>query len=199
MPRVEAEKESAAPPPDLTRIAVVGTSCTGKSTLAAQLARDLDQPLIELDEIHWGPGWSTDPEAVFRDKVRAAVEAPNWVCAGNYSVVSDLVLARATALVWLDLSFPLTFFRALRRTARRTLLREPVCGDNYERWSGFLDPDWIPYWVVRTWRRNRTMYRGVIDSGEFAPLDVVVLQSRQDIDRFAATRSLARPSSDPAR
>jgi len=172
---------------DRDRVAVVGTSCSGKSTLAARLAARLDAPHVELDELHWGPGWSTEPPGVFRAKVESALAAPRWVCAGNYSVVRDLVWRRATTLVWIDLSFPLTFSRALLRTARRTLLREPVCGDNRERWLGFLDPEWIPYWVIRTWARNRRRFAAAIDSGEFAPLDVVRLRSRAEVDRFAET------------
>jgi len=179
-----------APPPfDPSRVVIVGTSCAGKSTLAARLATALGAPDIELDEIHWGPGWTTDPPHVFRDKVEAAVAAPRWVCSGNYSVVRDLVWSRATALVWIDLPFGRTFARALRRTARRTLTRERVCGDNREPWLGFLDRDWIPYWVVRTWRPRRVELAAWIEAGTFAPLDVVILCSPVEVERFVEVQA----------
>jgi adenylate kinase family enzyme len=182
--------------PDLARIAVIGTSCSGKSTLAARLASSLEASLIELDEIHWGPGWSTDPPDVFRAKVEGALEAERWVCAGNYSIVHDLVWQRATALVWIDLPFWPTFGRAVSRTFLRTMTRAPVCGDNREPWLGFLDPEWIPYWVIRTWRRNRTRFAARIAAREFEPLDVFVLRSRAEVERFAEQPSAAARSRD---
>ena len=39
------------------RIHVTGNSCSGKSTLASQLASTLDVPLVELDALNWQPGW----------------------------------------------------------------------------------------------------------------------------------------------
>jgi len=189
-----------APAVDLTRVAVVGTSGSGKSTLAARLAGSLGHPHIELDEIHWGPDWTTDPPDVFRTKVESALAAPEWICAGNYGGVRDLVWSRATTLVWIDLPFGLTFGRACWRTLRRTVTREPVCGENRERWLGFLDPEWIPYWVIRTWRQNRRKLREAIASGEYAPLDVVVLRSRAEVARFGESQSSsARAASTSAR
>ncbi len=185
-----AHTAGTAPRPDLARIAVVGTSCSGKSTLAGRLATSLECPRVELDELHWGPGWSTDSTDAFRRKVDVALEPARWVCAGNYSAVRDIVWRRATTLVWLDLSFVLTFSRATRRTARRTLLREPVCGDNREPWLGFLDAEWIPYWVVRTWARNRRRIPALAQSRAFAPLDLVVLRTRAEVERFAVDQSL---------
>lgn len=183
------DSRDPAAQPDLRRVIVVGSSCVGKSTLAARLTQVLDVPRIELDEIHWGPGWTTDPPDVFREKVEAAVAEPRWVCAGNYAIVRDLVWSRATALVWIDLPFARTFARALRRTAVRTLTREQVCGDNRERWLGFFDRDWIPYWVIRTWRSTRVGIGALIEAGDYAPLDIVVLRSPADVERFVEAQS----------
>jgi len=57
------------------RLHVVGTTCSGKSTLAARLAEVLQDPVVELDALNWQPGWvslaATDP-AVFEVRVAAA-------------------------------------------------------------------------------------------------------------------------------
>ena len=117
---------------DLRRVAVVGTSCAGKTTFAAALAAQLQVPHIELDALHWRAGWVPAPGEVFRQAVTTAVAAERWVSDGNYGVVRDLVWGRATAVVWLDYPFATVLRRALYRTARRALLREQLYGGNRE-------------------------------------------------------------------
>src|SRR6476659_9383882 len=52
--------------PALQRIAVVGTSGSGKTTLARQLSGRLGLAHVELDALHWDPGWAPTPAEVFR-------------------------------------------------------------------------------------------------------------------------------------
>jgi adenylate kinase family enzyme len=88
---------------------VVGTSCAGKSTLAREVARRLGSPYVELDSLHWEPNWTSAAPDVLRARVREAVAAERWVVDGNYSAVRDLVWARATVVVWLNLPFRVVF------------------------------------------------------------------------------------------
>ena len=71
------------------RIAVVGSSGSGKSTFARRLGDALGQPVIELDAINWQSGWkdlvTTDPDAFVR-RVEADIRGDNWVVDGNYGV-----------------------------------------------------------------------------------------------------------------
>jgi adenylate kinase family enzyme len=75
----------------LTRLAVIGTSCSGKTTLARTIAHILDVPHIELDSLHWQPHWTPRPVEDFRYLTRAAVAAERWVLDDNYSQVRDIV------------------------------------------------------------------------------------------------------------
>jgi len=43
------------------RVAVYGQTGSGKTTVAARIARCLGVPHIELDAIHWLPGWAEPP------------------------------------------------------------------------------------------------------------------------------------------
>ncbi len=54
------------------RVAVVGLSGSGKTTVAAELARILGCPHVELDALHWGPGWSEAEPETFRAAAEAA-------------------------------------------------------------------------------------------------------------------------------
>ena len=57
----------------LSRVAIVGTSCTGKTTLARSLSRTLGRPHIELDALYWGPNWTPIPPEDFRSRVHSGV------------------------------------------------------------------------------------------------------------------------------
>lgn len=175
--------------PDLSRVAVVGTSGSGKTTLARSLADAIDSQHIELDALHWGPDWEQADRAVFRERVQRAVAAPRWICDGNYSVVRDLVWARATAVIWLDLPFSVVFTRAVGRTFRRAWTGELLFdGTNRERLRVF-DPGWIPWWVIRTWRRNRRLYRARLDSPEYAHLTAIELRTPAEVSAFLTVQA----------
>ncbi len=61
----------------------------------------LGVPHVELDSLHWEPGWTeADPE-VLRRRVEAALSTDGWVVDVNYSAVRDLIWPRADTLVWL--------------------------------------------------------------------------------------------------
>src|SRR5688572_5952848 len=134
---------------DQPRIVVVGTSGSGKTTLARRLAEMLGRWHIELDALHWGPNWTPRPE--FAELVEEAIAHDAWVLDGNYSKVRDAVWQRATALVWLNYSFPVIFYRALSRTLKRILDQQQIHNGNRESFRvAFLEKDGIPWWVIRT-------------------------------------------------
>jgi len=114
------------------RIAVIGTSCSGKSTLSRRLSGILKQSHIELDALYWGPDWTPRPMERFRRDVTQALAAERWIVDGNYTIVRDMVLKRATTLIWLNYSFRTVFGRAFMRTIRRALFAEELFAGNRE-------------------------------------------------------------------
>src|SRR3989304_3271536 len=102
------------------RIAVVGTTGAGKTTLADQLAQRLGYPHVELDALHWGPNWTPAPDDVLRERLAGALSPDAWIVDGNYGKVRDIVWGRADTLVWLDYSLPV-ILRQLRRPAVRRI------------------------------------------------------------------------------
>ena len=141
------------------RIVVVGTTSSGKSTLAKQLADKLGLDLIELDALHWEPNWQPARPEDFRARVEAAASSESWIVAGNYHVVRDLIWPKAEAVIWLDYSFPLIFWGLLIRTVRRSVMQEELWNGNREKFWWHLklwSDESLFYWLFKTyWRRKR--------------------------------------------
>jgi adenylate kinase family enzyme len=141
------------------RIVVVGTTSSGKSTLAGQLAKIIGGDYIELDALHWEPNWVEAPDEVFRERVEAAINSQVWVAAGNYSVVRDIIWQDAEALIWLDYPIHIVFWRLLTRTIRRAVTREELWNGNRESfWKHLMlwSDESLFHWLFKTyWRRKR--------------------------------------------
>ena len=160
------------------RIVVIGTSGSGKTTTARQLAQRLGRPHVELDALHWEPNWTEAPLDVFRARVIEALKDDAWVVDGNYSKVRDIVWSRADTVVWLDYSLPVILWRLVWRTLRRSLLREELWSGNREslRMSLFSRES-IVLWALQTYRRRRREYPVLLARPEYAHLTVLHLRS----------------------
>lgn len=163
----------------MKRISVVGTSGSGKTTFARQIAQRMGVPHVELDALHWEPNWQEAPVEVFQQRVETALSEDAWVVDGNYSAIRSVVWGRADTVVWLDFSFPIVFARILKRTARRVFTREELwnTGNRESLRMTFLSRDSILLWVLRTYRRRRREYPELFKRPENAHLQVIRLES----------------------
>jgi adenylate kinase family enzyme len=153
------------------RVVVVGTSGSGKTTFAATLAAGLGVPHVELDALHWGPGWTPVPTESFRARVDAATASGPWVVDGNYSAVRDLTWRRADSLVWLDYPLPMVLSRLMWRTLSRIWRGVELWGTgNRETWGNtFFARDSLILLAITQHGRKRRSYP-VLLAGEFAHL-----------------------------
>ncbi len=141
------------------RMVVIGTTSSGKSTLAKNLADKLSLDFIELDALHWEPNWHEAELDVFRTRVDFATQTEGWIVAGNYHVVRDIIWPRAEVIIWLDYSLWTIFWQLTRRTFTRWWTRELLWGTNYENlWMHFKlwSDESLYHWLFKTyWRRKR--------------------------------------------
>lgn len=157
-----------APPPDLSRVVVVGSSSAGKTTFARELAGRLAVDHVELDRLHWLPGWTERAPAQFRDLVDERTAGRAWVTDGNYKTVRDLLWTRATAVIWLDYAFPLVLWRALRRAVHNAATGQETCNGNRETWRlTFFSRDSILLWVISTYHERRRRYDALFAADDY--------------------------------
>jgi adenylate kinase family enzyme len=186
------------------RVSVVGVSGAGKTTLAAQIARGLGAPHLELDSVFHQPGWQPLAAEEFRARVDAFTAGDAWVIDGNYSsTVLDLIWQRADTVVWLDLPRHLAMRRLIGRTLRRTITRAELWNGNREPWDNFFraDPEKsVILWAWKHYHIYRARYSSAPADPENHHLTFVRLTSNADIARFLGRISAVSPadSSPPA-
>ncbi len=143
----------------MKRIAIVGTSCAGKTTFSKSLSARTGIPHVQLDELHCGPHWTARPKLEFRSDIDSATNASSCIVDGNYKPVRDLAWGRADTIVFLNYSFARVFGRAVYRTLSRCITREELYSGNCESFAkSFLSRDSILLWVIQTHGRHRCEY-----------------------------------------
>lgn len=171
----------------MPRVLVVGLPCSGKTTLSIGLAARLGIPHIEVDDLHWGPGWTTRED--FVPRVVEATSATEWVADDwGTTEVRDLLWERASTLVWLDPPRRVAQVRAVRRTAWRILRRSRHAGGNRDgllAWTASTHPVrtvWSQYAHYREDMEQR------LDDPRWGHLAVERLRTNGDVEAYL-TRS----------
>ncbi len=171
------------------RIVVIGTTGSGKTTLAAYLARMLDARFVELDGFYHEPNWTPAELPVFRARIAEAIDTPRWVSAGNYrSLVDDLLWPAADTIVWLDYAFPRVLLRLFRRTVRRGLRNEELWNGNRESLRHqFLTSDSLFNWARKSHWKHRREWPQRFRQPDLAHVRVVRLRSPRATDAWMRT------------
>jgi len=189
--------------PPLRRVRIVGTSGSGKSHLAAQLATILGVARLELDAVFWDAEWTYRDLEEAHAQVRAfAAENPDgWVVDGNWTSRLQGLLDPGTpggadVYVWLDHPRRTVMRRVIGRTLRRGILQEELWHGNRERVR-----DWVRWepernivrwaWTNHPVTRERMLQR--IADG----VPVVRLRGQREVDAWLSSLSEKRRSVEP--
>ena len=176
------------------RIVVLGTTGSGKTTVARALAQGLTIPHVELDAFRFDPNWTEVPNDIFRERISQALKADAWVVDGNYSIARDLIWPRANTVVWLDYPLRVIMRRLLWRTLRRSVSKEELWNGNRERFrTQFLSRDSLILWALKTYRRLRRQFPLLFEKPEHTHLRVVHLSSPRATKRWLSSLIQLRP------
>ena len=163
------------------RVSVVGTSCSGKTTIARRIADHYQIPHIELDKVFWKPNWTPSPLDQYRLAVEALAAGDEWVIDGNYSKVRDIVWARATDVVWMNLPFATVLWRVIKRTVRRIVTHEELFAGNRETVrNAILSRDSLIWWVIRTHRGRKRALWELLESEKYSRLQLHEIRRAKD-------------------
>ena len=168
------------------RINFVGKTGSGKTTMAARLAAQIDAPHIELDALNWGPNWTPVPRPRFEQAVRDALTVPRWVVDGNYSSVRSVIMPALQLMVWLDYPLPVSYWRLTRRGLRRIVTRENLwqSGNREHARSMFASRDSLYVWAYKSHRTHRLRYPAVVNHPDWAHVALVRLRSPAAAERW---------------
>jgi adenylate kinase family enzyme len=169
------------------RINVIGTTGSGKTTVARAIAERLGIPHIEMDALFWKPNWGETPDEELFAALDRETDQASWVVDGNYSRTRGIVWPKAETIVWLDYPFFVVFGQLLLRTITRAITREPMWDGCIETWRmAFLSRESILLWCIRTHRRRKRNYPRALAAPEHAHLQLIRLRSRRATRRWLA-------------
>lgn len=171
----------------ICRINVVGTSGSGKSTLSKRLSVLLQYPYIEMDKIFWGPNWTESNDEAFFANLKSALDKPQWVLDGNYTRAIPIKWENIDLVIWLDYSFPLTLFQAIRRAVQRSWTKEEIWGGTGNRESfkkSFFSKESIIWWTITTHGKVRKNYEKHMANPRLSHIKFIRLRSRVEADRL---------------
>lgn len=174
------------------KIAVIGYSASGKSTLAARLGEMTGCPVLFLDKVQFLPGWQERDRAEARGMVEDFLNENRergWVIDGNYTNFhQERRMAEADLIFFMDFPRRICLPQALYRNWKyKGRARESIAEGCDEK----MDLEFL-LWILRD-GRSRERRQQFRDLMERHPRKVVVLKRRRDVrhclellDRIAA-------------
>jgi adenylate kinase family enzyme len=169
-----------------SRVLIVGTSGSGKSTLARAISEKFGIADVELDALYWGPNWTGAPADEFKSKIEASISKnEGWVVHGNYSKVQNIILSRATAIIWLDYSLLIVLWRVYKRSVLRIIFRTDLWAGNRESFrKTFLSRSSIILWAYQTYSLRREQYEKLFASLERSELQLFRFKKPNETESF---------------
>jgi adenylate kinase family enzyme len=175
--------------PGISRVVVVGSTGSGKTTVAHAIANALGVPHLEMDAVMHANGWNSTHDDEFQRILGVFADQDRWVMDGNYTShgTSESTWPKADTFVWLDPKRRVVMSRVIRRTLRRMITRQQL-------WNGLREPlanlykrdpyENIIVWAWTRFEHVREKYERALADGVWDHARVYRLRSRREVDRF---------------
>ncbi len=171
----------------MKRINVIGTTGSGKSTFSSSLAKALDYPYIQMDELFWKPNWQESTDDEFIPQIKQAVSGDLWILDGNYSRTNDIKWKYADTIIWIDYSYSRTLLQLFKRTISRALSKKelwPHTGNKETIGRSFFSRKSILVWFFLNYHRNKSRYANLQNSAVLKGIRFVRLRNPKEASDF---------------
>jgi hypothetical protein len=99
----------------MEKIAIVGPSGAGKTTLAKKIGAGFRMKVYHLDRFFWQPSWRRETSDVRIDILQNLVREPRWIIEGTYLNTSELHLCMADTIIFSDTPSLVCLLRLIKR------------------------------------------------------------------------------------
>jgi hypothetical protein len=109
-----------------------------------------------------------------------------WVIDGGYRAAREIIWPRATAVVWLNLSFMTVFGRAIVRCFKRSLTTESLhtAGNRESFRRSFMSRGSILLYIMKNYSAQRRSYRDLRDSRQFPEVAWIEFRRAMEAEEF---------------
>jgi len=161
----------------------MGTSGSGKTSVARRIAKKLNIPYVELDELFWKPNWTESTDEELFPKLEEALSVDGWVLDGNYTRTIPIKWKRCQMAVYLDLPFHIVLYRIIKRSLIRGFKNEELWAGNKETVLKHLfTRDSMILWTMKTFFTNRKRFAINSKNPGYSHIKFVTLRSKKEIE-----------------
>jgi adenylate kinase family enzyme len=163
----------------MKRIAIVGSSGSGKSVLARRLGEILQMEVWHLDAILWKPHWVLTTREEQKQIQQQLVSGDSWIIDGNYNSTLDIRLEAANTIIFLDMPRMLCLYRVLKR---RLMYHNRSRPDMQEGCKEKIDMAFLK-WV---WHYPKSKRPGMLEKLEVLAQkkQVIILNSSREVQKY---------------
>lgn len=109
----------------VSKIAIIGNSCGGKTRLSQTLAKKSQLPLIHVDQIQFMPGLKFRPFTESVQLLKLEQAKPRWIIDGFGPLdILEERLKLADQIIMIDLPIATHYFWAFKRVLKNLFLRQ---------------------------------------------------------------------------
>ena len=162
----------------MERILIIGCPGAGKTTLALELGKKKNLPVVHLDQLWWKGNWENVTREEFDSRLHLAMNGEKWIMDGNYNRTLPQRIAACDTIVYLDFGR----WECLKGMVQRVLgsygkVRPDMAPGCPERF------DWeFVQWIWNFNRDHRALNYGYIGQARHAKS--VILKSRKEVKDF---------------